>query len=194
LETVAANPSEITQLLSELRQGEQHAFDKLMPLVYDELRRLAGWLLQREDSDHTLQTTALVHEAYIRLVHDAVRDWKDRAHFFALASRVMRNILVDYARAGQAEKRGGALHRVDLGEANASVASSPEEILALNDALDKLARIDARQSRIVEMRCFSGLSLQEVATVLGVSEKTVKRDWALAKAWLHREVRGAASR
>jgi RNA polymerase sigma factor (TIGR02999 family) len=167
----------VTLLLEELAHGKQEAADQLMPLVYDELRRLAGRYMRREREDHTLQTTALVHEAYMKLVEQRSVNWQSRAHFFGIAAHLMRRVLLDHARGHLREKRGAP------GQATA--------LVELDGALEKLAALDARQARIVELRFFAGLTVEEAAEVLGVSPKTVKRDWSVAKAWLHGELKPA---
>jgi RNA polymerase sigma factor (TIGR02999 family) len=169
-------------------KGEASASAELMPLVYDELRRVAQNYLNQERPNHTLQATALVHEAYLRLVKQTEVDWQDRAHFFGMAAQMMRHILVDHARKKRAEKRGGFGERMTLAEA----VSFPEQIdfdlVALDDALNGLTRLDPQQSKIVEMRFFGGLTIEETSTALGVSVATVNREWRLAKAWLLREL------
>jgi RNA polymerase sigma-70 factor (ECF subfamily) len=185
---MAAAPQEVSQLLVEWRNGDQQALDRLMPLVYDELRRIAGRYMKRERSEHTLQTTALVNEAYLRMVDQKNVDWQNRAHFFAVAASVMRHLLVDHARARGRVRRGADPQQVSLDEAALISEQKGEEMLALDEALTKLAAIDERKVRIVELRYFSGLSAEETATVLGVSEITVKREWLKAKAWLYREL------
>jgi RNA polymerase sigma-70 factor (ECF subfamily) len=185
---VASEPGEVTQLLLELRSGKREAEEKLIPLVYAELRRLAAHYLRGERADHTLQPTALVHEAYIRLtkLHDL--DWQSRAHFFATAATLMRRILVDHARAQQADKRDGIRDAISLeDELVVSPVRSPQ-LIALDDALSRLAELDIRKSRIVELRFFGGLSEEETGVILGISSRTVKRDWRVAKAWLFNEV------
>ena len=180
--------SNVTLLLVDWRNGNQEALNQLMPLVYDELRGLAKHYMSREREGHTLQTNALVNEAYLRLANQQGVDWQNRAHYFAIAAQVMRHLLVDHARAKQYAKRGGGSQQVTLNEGSALVDESPIEVLALNEALDRLAVIDLRKSRIVELRYFGGLSSEETAEVLGVSEITVKREWLKAKAWLFREL------
>jgi RNA polymerase sigma factor (TIGR02999 family) len=178
----------ITEALAELRSGDGQAADRLVSLVYDELRRLAGQYLSAENPGHTLQPTALVHEAYLSLVKEPETNWQNRVHFFAVASRAMRRILVDHARSRRALKRGGDRHKVSLDEAR-SMALEPEEyLLAMDEALEKLAALDSQQSRIIELRFFGGLTLEETASLLGISVKTVQRDWLMARGWLHREV------
>lgn len=177
---------EVSELLHQLRLGNRDAQQKLVPLVYAELRRLAGWYLRRERPNHTLEATALVHEAYLRLVQAGTVDWKGRSHFFALAAHLMRCILVDYARAHRAKKRGGSQENIILDDFLVFSLPRSEELLALDNALDRLGKLDQRQSQIVEMRFFGGLSEEEIAAHLGISERTVKRDWRIAKAWLYR--------
>jgi len=181
------NPN-VTQLLVDWRNGDRDALNQLMPLVYDELRGLARRYMSHERDGHTLQTGALVNEAYLRLVNRQGVDWQNRAHFFAIAAQVMRHLLVDHARAKQYAKRGGGSQQVTLDEGTALVDERPVEVLALDEALDRLAVIDRRKCRIVELRYFGGLSSEEAAEVLGVSEITVKREWLKAKAWLFREL------
>jgi RNA polymerase sigma-70 factor (ECF subfamily) len=185
---MAAAPQEVSQLLVEWRNGDQQALDRLMPLVYDELRRIAGRYMKRERKDHTLQTTALVNEAYLRMVGQQDVEWQNRAHFFAVAASVMRHLLVDHARARGRGRRGADPQQVSLDEAALVSEQKGEEMLALDEALTRLAAIDARKVKIVELRYFSGLSAKEAAEVLGVSEITVKREWLKAKAWLYREM------
>ena len=177
-----------TQLLRGLSQGRREALDGLMPLVYEELRQIAHAQLRRERPGHTLSTTAVVHEAYLRLIDIEQVEWQDRAHFFAMAARVMRRILIDYARAKKREKRGGDAVHVPLAEALDVPARQADELLALNEALERLEAVSERQCRVVECRCFGGLSVEETAAVLGTSPATVKRDWAFSRAWLNREL------
>jgi RNA polymerase sigma factor (TIGR02999 family) len=179
---------QITLLLKEMSGGRTEASEQLVPLVYDELRRIASRYMQRERCQHTLQPTALVHEAYIKLVDQSQADWKDRVHFFAMAAQMMRHILVDYARRVRAEKRGGACKQVTLEEGLAYTETHSTTMLAVDEALDRLAQLDQRQCRIVELRYFVGLSVEETAEVLQVSTRTVKREWRLAKAWLYAEL------
>ena len=178
----------ITHLLAAWARGEKDALEQLTPLVYAELRRLAQWHLTRERRGHTLQATALVNEAYLRLVDIDRVQWQDRAHFFAMAARQMRRILIDAARARGNQKRGGDVLKVSLTQ-GLGVPDRPEDLIALDEALEALGEIDERRARVVEMRFFGGLSVDEVAEVLKVSSDTVKRDWKLAKAWLGRELR-----
>ncbi len=179
---------QVTQVLAQLRDGDAQAAGKLLPLVYDELRWLAGRYMRAETEGHTLQPTALVHEAYLRLVSHADANWQNRAHFFAVAAQAMRNILVDHARGLRAVKRGGGRHRLPLDEASDVSLERGEYVLALDEALSKLAAFDPQQGRVVELRFFAGLTIEETAEVLGVSPKTIQRDWLMARAWLHREV------
>ena len=187
----SATSVNITVLLKAWGDGDEAALEQLIPLVYDHLRRLAGHYLRAERPDHTLQGTALVHEAYLRLVDGAAVDWKDRQHFFAVAARTMRRILVDAARTRQAGKRGGPTRvdaRFDDGPAADPAEERASELLALDDALSSLARLDPRRAKVVELRYFGGLSVEETADLLRVSPQTVKRDWKLARAWLAREI------
>lgn len=179
---------EVTQVLRELSDGHETAPERLMPLVYDELRRLAGGYLEGERSDHTLQATALVHEAYIRLVDWKNVSWQNRAHFFALAAQVMRRILVDHAREKKAEKRGSGFTMLALEEAVSFPQQREVDLIALDDALKDLALLDPMQSRIVELRFFGGLTIEETAETMKVSPATLKREWAMAKAWLHKRI------
>lgn len=179
----------ITRMLREWSDGNPEALEKLLPLVYEELRRQARRYMRRERSDHTLQTTALIHEAYLKMIDQRDVSWESRTHFFGVSATLMRRILVDHARAKHREKRGGDNINVPLEEAAPVVADEKTiDLMALDEALNRLAEIDARQSRIVELRYFSGLSLEETAAVLKISRTTVADDWAMAKAWLHREL------
>jgi RNA polymerase sigma factor (TIGR02999 family) len=184
----AASPQDITQLLKAWSNGEQAALDQLIPLVYHELHRLAHRYMGRERGAHTLQSTALVHEAYERLIHLKETSWQNRAHFFAVSAQLMRRILVDYARSGRYNKRGGEWRQIPLNEAVAVFLDRRTDIVALDDALHALAAIDPRKGRVVEMRFFGGLGVKETAEVLNVSVETVMRDWRLAKVWLLREL------
>ncbi|MGI8432244.1 MAG: sigma-70 family RNA polymerase sigma factor [Chthoniobacterales bacterium] len=175
-----------TRLLIDWSRGDEVAAERLMPLVYDELRMLARGYLQRERSDHTLQATGLVHEAYLRLVDQSTTNWQNRAHFFWLAAQAMRRILVEHARRHRAEKRGGALEKIELDEALTPAAGRSVDLLALDDALKELAHLHPQQSQIVELRFFGGMTIEEVAEVLDVSSRTVKREWRMARAWLRR--------
>jgi RNA polymerase sigma factor (TIGR02999 family) len=178
----------VTELLEAWSGGDREALDRLVPLVYAELRRRARAQLARERGAHTLQPTALVHEAFLRLVDQRGARWQNRAQFYAVAAQVMRRILVDHARARAAAKRGGDAVRVALEAVEESGASPEVDILALHQTLERLAAQDERQARVVELRYFGGLSVEETAEVLGVAEITVKRDWAMARAWLYREL------
>ena len=178
----------VTRILVEWGTGDREAAQRLMPLVYDELRRLARHYLQNERRDHTLQATGLVHEAYLRLVDQTAASWRDRAHFYSVAAGVMRRVLVDHARSHRAGKRGGQLEKIELDE---NVALSPAKeinLVALDDALKDLAKLDPTQSQIVELRFFGGLTVEEVAEVLEISPRTVKREWRLARAWLRHQL------
>jgi RNA polymerase sigma factor (TIGR02999 family) len=179
--------TEVTQLLLEWRRGERDALDRLVPLVYTELRRMASRELRSERPDHTLQPTALVHEAYTRLVNAQV-PWADRAHFFAVAARTMQHVLVDHARGRQSEKRGGGAVRVTLDEGVEMKVFDPDEMLALDAALDRLHKMDARKAEVVQLHFFGGLTYDEIAEVLSISAATVDRDLRMAKAWLHAEL------
>jgi len=182
-----SEPNEITQLLVASRAGDAEALNRLLPLVYDELRRLAGHYLRRERSDHTLQPTALVHEAYLRLIDQNV-SWQNRAHFFGVAAQMMRRILVDYARGRLAAKRGSGAVKVSLDDALNLSDERAGDFVALDDALERLAEFDPQKSRIVELRFFGGLSVEEAAEVLGIGTATVTRQWKMAKAWLYQQV------
>jgi RNA polymerase sigma-70 factor, ECF subfamily len=180
---------EVTSLLLEYAQGSQEAADKLIPVVYEELKRLARGYMRRENPSHSLQTTALVHEAYLKLVRQQDVNWQGRAHFIGVAAQLMRRILIDHAKGRLREKRGGEQVVVSLNEALTISPERSEELLKLDEALERLSKLDARQSRIVELRFFGGLSIEETAEFLGISPKTVKRDWTVAKAWLRSELR-----
>jgi len=190
--TQTTMPQEVTQLLRDWRGGDAAAFDQLVPLVYAELRQIAQRYMSRERSSHTLQTTALVNEAYLRLVDQQAVLWQNRAHFFAVAAQVMRHLLVDHARARGFAKRGGQSQQVELSDDCAVTAAPSAELLALDEALHRLHTHDARKARIVELRYFGGLSVEETAEVLGLAGITVKREWLKAKAWLYRELNGSA--
>ncbi len=181
--------ADITGLLLAWRAGDAGAPDRLFPLVYDELRRIAHQQLGRERSGHTLDTTALVHEAYLKLVDQTRVEWADRSHFFAVASQAMRRILVDYARRYRTEKRGGAPRRVSLTDAMLVAEQRADTLLALDEALRELAGLDKRLSQVVECRFFGGLTEEETAEALGITARTVRRDWTKAKGWLHRALR-----
>jgi RNA polymerase sigma factor (TIGR02999 family) len=187
-EMVSIDRSRITQLLREHSSGEEHVLRELIPLVYDEMRMIASRRLKGERSGHTLNTTALVHEAYLKLVQFDQLDWKNRAHFFGIASMVMRNILVDYAVKKKAEKRGGDNNRVTLTDNSVITDPDLESIISIHHALEKLEKLDERQVRIVECRYFGGLTIAETADALDISAPTVSRDWNMARAWLNREL------
>jgi RNA polymerase sigma-70 factor (ECF subfamily) len=177
----------VTRLLKAMRAGDAMAEQNLLPLVYEELHRLARSYMRRERPDHTLQATALIHEAYLKLAGAQV-DWKNREHFIGVAARVMRRVLVDYARAHGAEARGGELKRVDMEEGLALSAERTEELLLVDAALERLAKSEPRQARVVELRYFGGLSVEEIASLLHISARSVKRDWLLARLWLFKEL------
>jgi RNA polymerase sigma factor (TIGR02999 family) len=183
-----ANPGEVSLLLARFSRGDTSAEGRLMPLVYNELRRLAASYMRHERPSHTLQATALVNEAYMRLVRPQKVDYKDRAHFFGIASRLMRQILVEHARGHQAGKRGGHTPKIQLDDGLVFAPEKSAQVLALDEALEDLARLDSRQCQIVELRFFTGLSVEETAEVLSVSASTVKQEWAVAKVWLHRRI------
>jgi RNA polymerase sigma factor (TIGR02999 family) len=180
----------VTQLLVQYQQGDAQALSRLFPIVYDELRRIAGGYMKRENPGHTLQATALVNEAYFRLVDQKAVVWQNRAHFFGVAAQIMRRILCDHARARHAEKRGGHAARLTLDDALGLGDSGTPDLVELDDALKKLAEISERQAKVVEMRFFAGLSVEEAAEALGASPATIKRDWTFAKAWLAKEITG----
>ena len=184
-----ASPGDVTSLLNKMADGDQEAGAQLVPLVYNELRRLAARCLRREREDHTLQATALVHEAYLKLTAQRSARWQNRAQFFALAAQAMRRILVDYARTQQRIRRGGKQQKVTLDEALLVSSDRTEELIAVHESLSRLEKLDPRQSRIVELRYFGGLTVEEVAEVLGVSSKTVTREWNTAKAWLYGDLK-----
>jgi len=188
-----ASPGAVTQVLAKAGAGSQAAYDELFPLVYAELRRIAARQMRHEKPGRTLQTTALVHEAYLRLLKDASLSFENRAHFLGIAARAMREILIEHARARSARKRGGGAVRLTLDDLSASVPAPPVDVLALDEALERLARIDQRYARVVELRYFGGLSVDETAAALKLSPATVKRAWTLARAWLFRELGGADS-
>jgi len=185
---VENSSGEVTRLLRSLQNGKAAAQAELIPLVYDELRRMAARYMRGERPGHTLQATALVHEAFLKLTEQNA-SWQNKAHFFGIASQVMRHILIDHARGRVRVKRGGAQQRILLDEGLLLTDALSEELLALDQALERLAKLDPRQAHIVELRFFGGLSVEEAAEVAGVSPKTVKRDWSLAKAWLYQELR-----
>jgi RNA polymerase sigma factor (TIGR02999 family) len=186
-------PHEITRLLDEWGNGNQTALDKLYPLVYDELRRMAHRYMSRERKGHTLQTTALINEAYLRLVEQRNVHWENRAHFFGISAQIMRRILIDHARRYDYAKRGGGAQRVSLDEAAVVAKERAAELLDLDEALNRLADIDPRRSRVVELRFFGGLDNEEIAWLLKISPNTVTRDWKMARAWLYRELSGSGN-
>jgi RNA polymerase sigma factor (TIGR02999 family) len=187
-----SSSQEVTKLLFAWRQGKEDALDELIPIVYEELRQQAHRYLQHEQKDHSLQTTALINEAYLRLLDCKKVSWKNRAHFFAVTAQMMRRILVDYARSRRSQKRGGDLEMTTLDQRLTFSIARSSDLVALDDALNELALIDKRRSRVVELRFFGGLSIEETAEVLGVCPDTVVRDWRLAKVWLAREVKKSA--
>ncbi|HEY1261966.1 MAG TPA: sigma-70 family RNA polymerase sigma factor [Terriglobales bacterium] len=182
----------MTQLLVRWREGDRAALEELMPLVYDELRRLAGHYLRHERNEHTLQSTALVHEAYLRLAGQNTPQWQNRAHFFGIAARIMRQILVEHARSRNAGKRGGGAFRLTLDAAIEFAQQNNLDVLELDRALSELSELDEQQCRIVELRFFAGLTIEDTSEVLGISPATVKREWVTARVWLHRAMTGEA--
>lgn len=185
----APTRQEVTKVLIDWSKGDRSAAERLMPLIYDELRQIARGYLRRERADHTLQATGLVHEAYLRLVDQTATSWQNRAQFFGVAACVMRRVLVDHARRHRAEKRGGGWEKVEFDEALAAGLPRSLDLVALDDALQQLARVDPRQSQVVELRFFGGLTTEEAAEVLEVSPRTIKREWRRARAWLYREIK-----
>ncbi len=192
MNTPSASPQRVTQLLAHWSQGDDAALGELTPLVYDELRRLAHHHMGGQRPDHTLQTTALVNEAYLRLADQTNPSWQDRAHFFAVAARAMRQILVNYAKSYRTQKRGGGAIKVELDEAAIVSPEKSKEIVDLHEALERLAALDSRKARVVELKYFGGLNHDEIAAVMKVSTVTVRRDWVFAKAWLYSELHNAA--
>jgi RNA polymerase sigma factor (TIGR02999 family) len=184
-----SSQQEVTQWLQAWSEGDRTALDKLIPAVYEELRRIAHHYMTRERTDHVLQTTELVHETYLRLIDSKQQNWKNRAHFFAVSAQVMRQILVDFARSRRSQKRGGKFRKVSLDESLLPFDEKVVDLVALDDAMKALASLDQRKSRVVELRYFGGLSTEEIAEVLKVSPNTVLLDWSFAKAWLCRELR-----
>jgi RNA polymerase sigma factor (TIGR02999 family) len=180
--------TELTVILQRLERGEKHAAEELLPLVYEELRRLAQWQMSREAPGQTLQATALVHEAWLRLAGNGNDHWEGRRHFFGAAAEAMRRILIDNARRKQAIRHGGGLHRTELDDLQLAAGAPDDELLAVDEALDALAAHDQRKAELVKLRYFVGLTLKEAAKILGLSERTAKRDWAYARAWLYREI------
>jgi RNA polymerase sigma factor (TIGR02999 family) len=191
MDTPSISPQRVTQLLAHWSHGDDAALGELTPLVYEELRRLAHHHMGGQRPDHTLQTTALVNEAYVRLADQTNPRWQDRAHFFAVAARAMRQILVNYAKSYRAQKRGGGALKIELDEAAIVSPEESKEIVDLHEALERLARLDPRKARVVELKYFGGLNHDEIAEVLKISTVTVRRDWVFAKAWLHNELHNA---
>ena len=189
-QSMTSDSGEVTQLLKAMNDGDLAAADRLLPLVYAELHRLATSYMRRERQDHTLQPTALINEAYMRLAKEDL-DWQNREHFIGIAAHVMRRVLVDYARAHKAKIRGGELKRVELEDGLAISDERTEEMLALDEALNRLTEVNSRQAKVVELRYFGGLSVEEIAALLDVSPRSVKRDWSLARIWLFRELQPA---
>ena len=187
----SVSPHRVTQLLAEWSNGDSAALAELTPLVYEELRRLAHHYMEGQRRDHTLQTTALVNEAYLRLADQTAPDWKTRAHFFALAARAMRQILVSYARSNRAQKRGGGAVRIELDEAAILSPEQSKEIVDLHEALGRLESVDSRKARVVELKYFGGLNYDEIAEVLKIARVTVRRDWEFAKLWLYTDLHSA---
>ena len=187
----SVSPHRVTQLLAEWSNGDSAALAELTPLVYEELRRLAHHYMEGQRRDHTLQTTALVNEAYLRLADQTAPDWKSRAHFFALAARAMRQILVSYARSNRAQKRGGGAVRIELDEAAILSPEQSKEIVDLHEALGRLESVDSRKARVVELKYFGGLNYDEIAEVLKIARVTVRRDWEFAKLWLYTDLHSA---
>ncbi len=189
--TTESAVGEVTQLLQAMQHGDEQAAERLLPLVYKELHRLASSYMRRERPEHTLQPTALIHEAYLRLAHEDV-DWKNREHFIGVAAHVMRRVLVDYAKARNADKRGGGVQRVELVDGLAISIERIDEVLILDEALERLALENARQAQVVELRYFGGLSIEQIGDVLHIAPRSVKRDWSLARLWLFNELRPMA--
>jgi RNA polymerase sigma factor (TIGR02999 family) len=188
MDTPSISPRELTKLLAHWSHGDDAALGELTPLIYEELRRLAHHQMAGQRPDHTLQTTALVNEAYLRLTNQANPSWQDRAHFFAVAARAMRQILVNYAKSNQAQKRGGGAFKVELDEAAIVSPEESKEIVNLHEALERLATLDSRKAQVVELKYFGGLTYDEIAEVLKISQVTVRRDWEFAKVWLYKEL------
>jgi RNA polymerase sigma factor (TIGR02999 family) len=188
---VAGPPTDLTELLLRWSGGDASALDELTPAIYDDLRKLARALLSRERSDHTLSATALVHEAYLKLIDQRRVHWENRAHFFGAAAHIMRRVLVDHARARQTSKRGGSVAKIAISDSAALVDGLSEDLLDLDAALEALAATDPRKARVVEMKCFAGMTSREMAAALDVSDATVERDWTLARAWLIRTLQGS---
>jgi RNA polymerase sigma factor (TIGR02999 family) len=192
MDTSSASARRVTQLLAHWSHGDDAALRELTPLIYEELRRLAHYQMAGQRSDHTLQTTALVNEAYLRLADQTNPSWQSRAHFFAVAARAMRQILVNYAKSNQAQKRGGGAFKIELDEAAIVSPEESKEIVDLHEALERLATLDSRKAQVVELKYFGGLNYDEMAEVLKISPVTVRRDWEFARAWLHSELHNTA--
>jgi RNA polymerase sigma-70 factor (ECF subfamily) len=192
MDTPSVSPRDVTHLLADWSRGDDAAFAKLTPLIYEELRRLAHHHMSGQRPDHTLQTTALVNEAYLRLADQTSPSWQNRAHFFAVAARAMRQIVVDYARSYQSQKRGGGALKVELDEAAIVSPEQSKEIVDLHEALERLTTLDSRKAQVVELKYFGGLNYDEMAAVLKVSRVTVRRDWEFAKLWLYAELHDTA--
>lgn len=184
-----AQVNDVTQILNALQQGDAHAAEQLLPIVYEELRRLAAYKMSGESAGHTLQATALVHEAWLRLVGSNQQNWQNRSHFFAAAAEAMRRILIEHARRKQSLKRGGEFERVNLDESELVLTAPPDELLAVDEALDKLAAEDPNAAQLVKLRYFVGMTMEEAASALGMATRTAERLWTYARAWLHREIR-----
>jgi RNA polymerase sigma factor (TIGR02999 family) len=180
--------TDVTRILNAIEQGDAKAADKLLPLVYEELRRLAAYKMSKESPGHTLQATALVHEAYIRLVGSEAQNWNSRTHFFAAAAEAMRRILIDNARRKQRLKRGGVQQKVDIDDSEITIEAPSEDLIALDEALTKLASTDKMKANLVKLRYFAGLTLEQAADILGLSKATAKRHWTYARAWLYRQI------
>jgi RNA polymerase sigma factor (TIGR02999 family) len=186
-----SSPHQVTELLNDWKNGDSTAVEKLMPLIYAELHKLARRHMRRQRPSHTLQTTALIHEAYLRLASDSRKPWENRAQFYSVAAKAMRHVLVDHARARQAAKRGGGWQAVPLDEGIAVTDGRLAGLIALDEALDRLSKLHRRQSEVIELRFFGGLGIEEAAAILRVSAETVMLDWRSAKAWLHKELAGS---
>jgi len=185
---------DVTRILSEIEKGSRHATNDLFPIVYEELRKLAAQRMSRENADHSLQPTGLVHEAYLRLVDvERAQHWNSRGHFFGAAAQAMRRILIEHARSNAREKRGGGRQRVELTAVELAVESAPDELLDLDEALRRLEQLDPESAKLVDLRCFAGLSMPEAADAMGLPLRTVERNWAYARTWLHRELSRSAT-
>lgn len=189
----AMSSEKVTELLRDVAGGNQHAAAELLPLVYQELKRIAGGQMRNERPNHTLQPTALVHEAYLKLVDQRMTDWQSRSHFLGVAAQVMRRILLDYAKTRRREKRGGGARQVELDENLVVSEDRASDLIVIDEALTRLEQLDPRQAKVVELRFFGGLSVEETAQAMNISEPTVKREWSMARAWLHRELSSSAA-